>query len=70
MALSALSKEMQEAYTENYGRTPSIIASCMAGRPVIKKTFIEVVTTTSLYGSGSSQYNRLKLRSDDFKLEL
>jgi hypothetical protein len=35
----------------------------MAGRPISKPADLQVLTTTSLYGVGSSQYNRLALRA-------
>jgi len=38
----------------------------MAGRPIYRPAELKVLTTTSLYGSGSSQYNRLALRKSVF----
>jgi hypothetical protein len=38
----------------------------MAGRAVYRPAELKVLTTTSLYGNGSSQYNRLRLRAADY----
>lgn len=46
------------AYRAKYSR-PSEIASAMAGRPITREARLAFVGTTSLYGTGSSQYNRL-----------
>lgn len=54
----AVSPPVIAAYREKYAR-PSEIASAMAGRPILREARLSFVGTTSLYGSGSSQYNRL-----------
>lgn len=54
----AVSPTVLEAYKAKYGR-PSEIASAMAGRPITREARLSFVGTTSLYGTGSSQYNRL-----------
>ena len=46
------------SYRAKYAR-PSEIASAMAGRPITREARLSFVGTTSLYGTGSSQYNRL-----------
>ena len=61
-----LSAEVNEVYKTRYGSKPRIIASQMAGRPIIKPTSLMVLTTTSLFGVGTSQYNRLRLKSTDY----
>jgi hypothetical protein len=61
VTLLLTSKEVREAYAERYGDQVSVIASQMAGRPVTKRADLALLTTTSLYGLGSSQYNRLAL---------
>lgn len=63
VALLLASREVRDHYTERYGRQVSVIASQMAGRAVSKPADLRVLTTTSLYGVGSSQYNRLTLRA-------
>lgn len=65
-ALLMTSKEVLSTFEARYGGTPSVIASQMAGRPIRKDAKLYALTTTSLYGVGSSQYNRLKLRREDF----
>jgi hypothetical protein len=54
----AVSPTVLQAYREKYAR-PSEIASAMAGRPIVRETRLSFIGTTSLYGTGSSQYNRL-----------
>lgn len=66
VALLLTSREVQEAYRTRYGGQASIIASQMAGRPVIKDAELRYLTTSSLYGNaGSSQYSRLNLKSTE-----
>lgn len=62
-ALSLFASEIRREYERQYGGQPSEIASAMAGRPVYKDTDLCVLTTTSLYGVGSSQYNRVRFPS-------
>lgn len=59
VALAAASAELRAAYRDRYSRQVSEIASQMAGREVIRAADYCAVTTTSLYGIASSQYNRL-----------
>lgn len=54
----AVSPTVLAAYRTRYAR-PSEIASAMAGRPIVREARLSLISTTSLYGSGSSQYNRL-----------
>lgn len=54
----AVSPAVLAAYSQKYAR-PSEIASAMAGRPVVREARLSLIATTSLYGTGSSQYNRL-----------
>jgi Domain of unknown function (DUF4338) len=54
----AVSPTVLAAYRRKYTR-PSEIASAMAGRPILREARLAFVGTTSLYGTGSSQYNRL-----------
>ena len=65
VALLLASKEVRDHYSERYSGQVSVIASQMAGRAVSKPADLRVLTTTSLYGVGSSQYNRLVLRAAD-----
>ena len=67
------SPEVIVAYRARYLKHESEIASAMAGRPVIRPSQLVLLGTTSLYGVGSSQYNRLRMpaevlggRSDEY----
>ncbi len=55
------SPEVVDFYRRRYGRQVSVIASSMAGRAIRKKPHLSLLCTTSLYGKGSSQYNRIKI---------
>ena len=66
VALLMISKEVRDAYRERYADQVSLISSQMAGRPIYRPAELKILTTTSLYGNGSSQYNRLRLRSASF----
>jgi hypothetical protein len=58
------SPEVTEHYAKKYGHQVSIIASSMRGKPVVRKPNLVLLCTTSLYGVGSSQYNRVKIPLD------
>lgn len=58
------SPEIVDYYRRRYSRQVSVIASSMAGRPIRKKPHLCLLCTTSLYGNGSSQYNRIKIALD------
>lgn len=55
------SPEVTRHYANRYANHTSIIASAMKGEPVIRKPNLVLLCTTSLYGVGSSQYNRVKI---------
>jgi hypothetical protein len=55
------SPEITQYYSKRYGDQISVIASSIKGRPVIRKPNLVLLCTTSLYGVGSSQYNRVKI---------
>lgn len=67
VALLMASDEVRSIWKTRYTGKISIISSQMAGRPICRSPDLKIITTTSLYGSGSSQYNRLKLKVSDFK---
>lgn len=54
----AVSPTVLDAYSQKYAR-PSEIASAMAGKAIVREARLSLIATTSLYGTGSSQYNRL-----------
>lgn len=66
VALAMTSAETRGLWRERYEGQISLISSQMAGRPVSRPAELKIVTTTSLYGSGSSQYNRLRLNKVAF----
>lgn len=64
VSMIATSPEVVMAYRNRYAKSESEIASSMAGRPIIRPPHLVYLGTTSLYGVGSSQYNRLKIPVD------
>ncbi len=65
VALAMTSRDARDAYKKRYKHQASEIASQLAGRSIVKSADLKILTTTSLYGIGSSQYNRLKLRPSE-----
>ena len=61
VSMLAVSPSVVRAYHDKYSDYASEIASGVAGRPIRRRTHLAFVGTTSLYGSGSSQYNRVRL---------
>lgn len=59
--LLMLSPRVIADYYERYKNESSIIASQMAGRPIVKPPRLVLLGTTSLYTERSSQYNRVVL---------
>jgi len=57
------SPEINQYYYKRYKHVDSIIASSMRGGSVKKNPLLVLLGTTSLYGIGSSQYNRVKIPS-------
>lgn len=55
------SPEVVEFYQKKYIAQESIIASSVKGKAVVRKPKLVLLATTSLYGVGSSQYNRIKI---------
>lgn len=60
-AMLAASPEVVQQYRLRYARAESQIASSMAGRSIVRPSKLVLLGTTSLYGVGSSQYNRIKI---------
>ena len=61
VGMLAVSPTVVRAYHDRYNAYASQIASSLAGRPIRRRSNLVFVGTTSLYGSNSSQYNRLRL---------
>ena len=64
VSMLAVSPEIITAYRGKYAAQESEIASSMAGRPIVRRSELVFLGTTSLYGVGSSQYNRLRIKAD------
>lgn len=64
VSMLAASPAVIAAYRSRYQEHESEIASAMAGRPIGRPSDLVFLGTTSLYGIGSSQYNRLKLPAE------
>ncbi len=64
VSMLAVSPSVVRAYRQRYADYASVIASSMAGRPVRRRANLVFVGTTSLYGSGSSQYNRVRIPAE------
>lgn len=60
-----MSPEVSSYYNARYAERESVIASSMKGAPVKRRARLVLLCTTSLYGVGSSQYNRLKIPADE-----
>jgi hypothetical protein len=63
VCLLLCSPEVVRYYKEKYDSRVSIIASSVAGKPITRKPKLVLLGTTSLYGFGSSQYNRIKINA-------
>lgn len=61
VAMLLASPQVCQAYASRYGKIASVIASSMAGRAIRRKPLLTVLTTTSLYGAGLSQYTRISV---------
>lgn len=64
VSMLAVSPTVVREYHRRYSGYASQIASSLAGKPVNRRSNLVYVGTTSLYGSNSSQYNRLRLPSE------
>jgi hypothetical protein len=64
VAMLATSPEVVLEYKRRYQSTPSIIASSMAGRAIVRPANLAFVGTTSLYGERPNQYDRTSYPCD------
>lgn len=64
VAMLSTSPEIVLEYRRRYSKAASEIASSMAGRMIIRPPMLVLLGTTSLYGIGSSQYNRIVIPCD------
>jgi hypothetical protein len=65
VAMMMTSPEIILAYKKRYARAESVIASSMAGRPVVRPPTLVMLGTTSLYGSEPTQYTRVHIPCDE-----
>lgn len=61
VSMLVCSPEVIEFYKKKYTLNERIIASSMKGSPVKRVANLVLLTTTSLYEVGASQYNRIKI---------
>lgn len=61
VSMMLTSPEVVHYYNCRYANHVSVIASSMKGDPIRKKPNLTLLATTSLYGTGSSQYNRVSI---------
>lgn len=64
VSMLLMSPEIVKAYDARYGKACSVIASSIGGKPVVRKPTLVFLGTTSLYGVGSSQYNRIAMPAE------
>jgi hypothetical protein len=64
VAMLATSPEVVLEYRRRYQSLPSIIASSMAGRPIVRPANLAFIGTTSLYGERPNQYDRTSYPCD------
>jgi hypothetical protein len=63
-AMLAASPEIVLEYKRRYQSVPSIIASSMAGRAIVRPANLAFIGTTSLYGERPNQYDRTSYRCE------
>ncbi len=64
VCLTLASPEVVQFYRARYSKQASIIASSMKGASIVRSPNLVLFATTSLYGVGSSQYNRIRVPLD------
>ncbi len=64
VAMLMISREVAEHFERRYSGRASLISSALAGRPISRQARLAAVTTSSLYPVGSSQYNRINVKTD------
>lgn len=65
VAAMAISPAVSAEYERRYSKSPSVIASSMAGHRVIRPNKLVFVGTTSLYGVRPNQYDRISIPLSD-----
>lgn len=68
-AMTLTGPELIEAYRSKYEGSISEIASAMKGEPVIKENELVFLDTTSLFKTGSAQYDRIRIPTPNGQIE-
>jgi hypothetical protein len=69
VAMALTGPEVIDTYQEKYEGSISKIASSMAGEPVRKPAELVYLDTTSLFASGSAQYDRVRIPTPNAQIE-
>jgi hypothetical protein len=64
VSMLAVGPQVVAAYRKRYATAESEIASAIAGRAIVRPSQLVFMGTTSLYGLGSSQYNRIRIPAE------
>jgi hypothetical protein len=64
VAMLLCSPAVAADFARRYDGSTSLIASGLAGRPIHRRAQLGVLTTSSLWSVGSSQYNRIRLPAE------
>jgi Domain of unknown function (DUF4338) len=64
VAMLLCAPSVADDFGHRYRSRTSLIASGLAGRPVSRRAELTVLTTSSLYSVGSSQYNRIRIPAE------
>ena len=64
VAMLMTSPQVVRDVRKRYSGRVSLIASGMAGRPMVRTPALSLLTTSSLYAFGSAQYNRIRIPGD------
>jgi hypothetical protein len=65
VAMLAASPEAVDSYRQRYKDAESVIASSLAGRPIVRRPDLVFVGTTSLYGAEPNQYTRVQVPCEE-----
>lgn len=64
VAMLAASPDVVREYSARYAAQESVIASSLAGRPIVRPTHLVFLGTASLYGTEPTQYTRVRIPCD------
>jgi hypothetical protein len=69
LVAALISATARDTFEARYGSTAGLISSSIAGRPMVRDGGLALLTTTSLFPRGVSQYNRLKVPAADVEAQ-